>query len=777
MSNFTKYAAGWFLSALLLPGLGAAQSFDVIDLPTGFQSGQGVLQFEWSEANGFYVSGRDDNDTDFLLRHEGDSLVPVPNPAGYSNAYRGYEPGTYFEANGLHYARFQADDGSNHLMRIDSLTPTEIAMPVGYDGDGSGFFNESGQVGGTVYCIIGSNSSNYELATFDGTAITPIASPTGFTGSGEGFANDLFEFGGNIYVTYSNSSYQRRLFQLSGSTLSPIAMPTSHNAGIGITNVGFELGGTRYQRSQNNNGDSEFLAFDGTTLTVVAPPSGYTLDSHFGTIGGKAYFAMNNSDEVAVLAEFDGTNYTLKPPAVLGNSGSGTNEVVLEDNQLFINYEDENDNSLFQVFDGTNLIEVPTPAGFDYLVGYLGFDGTRHYVSYGNSNFAYTLFAWDGSTLTEIANPANYTNSEDGVDRATPMVLNGTVYFQYVYDEDPFIQGVKGNAFCDVAMPTNYKATYYDEGIDESLVYNGILYTLLLDDNDVAHLVRKTVCDEVSNLETANVSDLSAVLRWSTACASTLQKVRYKVAGTSPWTPVLLPPTTDSLVLTGLTPGTTYRWSVQPKCGPGQWGTISSQVVFTSLTAPCGEPTSLSAGPVQPEQTRVNWTNDPAAIKVHIRWAHTGAFGQFGPGIWNEAIADTSRINYWITGLDSDESYMWQIQSICSFGLANSGMWSDTMYFSTPSSKQAMDDLSNTAAQSSLAVFPNPSNGTINVVLPPTRKGVDLNLLDAAGRVVASQQKVTQESLTWQLNHLPAGLYVLRLQSELGTVNKKLIIK
>ena len=142
-----------------------------------------------------------------------------------------------------------------------------------------------------------------------------------------------------------------------------------------------------------------------------------------------------------------------------------------------------------------------------------------------------------------------------------------------------------------------------------------------------------------------------------------------------------------------------------------------------------------------------------------------------------KATVDTSRINFWLTGLDSSTAYMWQIQSVCSFGVANSGMWSDTMYFSTPSSKQVAEQLQQQAATADVRVFPNPSNGIINVVLPSTRQGVDLTLLDAAGRVVARQQTSTEQQLTWQLNHLPKGLYILHVESELGALNRKLIIK
>ena len=75
--------------------------------------------------------------------------------------------------------------------------------------------------------------------------------------------------------------------------------------------------------------------------------------------------------------------------------------------------------------------------------------------------------------------------------------------------------------------------------------------------------------------------------------------------------------------------------------------------------------------------------------------------------------------------------------------------------------------------QDQVQIFPNPSNGKLNLVYDQL-KIKDLRLLDAMGRVV----KVFPPQLkTLEVAELPSGIYYLSLSGDKDQVMKKIIIR
>ena len=79
-----------------------------------------------------------------------------------------------------------------------------------------------------------------------------------------------------------------------------------------------------------------------------------------------------------------------------------------------------------------------------------------------------------------------------------------------------------------------------------------------------------------------------------------------------------------------------------------------------------------------------------------------------------------------------------------------------------------------------VALYPNPATTSVTVELPAAlrQSPVLATLLDGLGRVVI-RQKLPAGAGVHQLPLLavPAGLYLLRLQTEAGVVVKKLLVK
>lgn len=68
-----------------------------------------------------------------------------------------------------------------------------------------------------------------------------------------------------------------------------------------------------------------------------------------------------------------------------------------------------------------------------------------------------------------------------------------------------------------------------------------------------------------------------------------------------------------------------------------------------------------------------------------------------------------------------------------------------------------------------MVVWPNPSTGLTTVTLPTLPEGGRLYVVDALGRAV-KESTVAADAATVDLSleHLPAGMYLLRLDDALG---------
>ena len=78
-----------------------------------------------------------------------------------------------------------------------------------------------------------------------------------------------------------------------------------------------------------------------------------------------------------------------------------------------------------------------------------------------------------------------------------------------------------------------------------------------------------------------------------------------------------------------------------------------------------------------------------------------------------------------------------------------------------------------------LTVTPNPASGVvrINCFLPAGSKPTALRVYDCQGRLAHSSFVIRHSSFSLDLRSLPAGVYLLRLESDLGSATRKLVIE
>ncbi|MBP6977215.1 MAG: T9SS type A sorting domain-containing protein [Bacteroidales bacterium] len=137
---------------------------------------------------------------------------------------------------------------------------------------------------------------------------------------------------------------------------------------------------------------------------------------------------------------------------------------------------------------------------------------------------------------------------------------------------------------------------------------------------------------------------------------------------------------------------------------------------------------------------------------------------------------EASKVTYELPGpaLDSATTYYWRV---CALHEYDSTGWGTAWSFTVAAT--AIDDPVLNAA--SVEISPNPGNGLFTVTLSsPTAESLQVTVMDLVGQQVKSMQwDLVQgsNSRLMDIQDVPAGIYMLRLQKANAVVTKKLLIQ
>ncbi|HUM48004.1 MAG TPA: T9SS type A sorting domain-containing protein, partial [Chitinophagales bacterium] len=142
-------------------------------------------------------------------------------------------------------------------------------------------------------------------------------------------------------------------------------------------------------------------------------------------------------------------------------------------------------------------------------------------------------------------------------------VCNGSTVYA---DTDHDGYGDAGNSYfaADCIVPQGYVTNSTDCNDADINIFPGAAeYCNSMDDDCDGELDENCI---PINLVSSNITSNSVQLDWSFATCALSYKVIYRIKNSgAPWTNVSAP--TNTLLLTGLVPGTTYSWEVKSKCG------------------------------------------------------------------------------------------------------------------------------------------------------------------------------------------------------------------
>ncbi|MBK5285727.1 MAG: fibronectin type III domain-containing protein [Bacteroidia bacterium] len=214
------------------------------------------------------------------------------------------------------------------------------------------------------------------------------------------------------------------------------------------------------------------------------------------------------------------------------------------------------------------------------------------------------------------------------------------------------------------------------------------------------------VCNFPAALGTSNITPASATIRWSFSANAVGYNIRYRQVGAGSWTIVTTSPaatiaaTSESFVITALSPSTNYEWQVQTDCGNSNFSGFGVLNLFTTTPATSGcsdVPVSLTSAIVTSTSAILSWSlgsgaPTPAGYNVEYKL--------FNDISWTAVNTTTPSLT--LTSLSSSGVYQWRVQTDCGNSLS---AFSNTSIFSMVSHNQPTN-----TSTSPIASIPDPNN-------------------------------------------------------------------
>lgn len=277
---------------------------------------------------------------------------------------------------------------------------------------------------------------------------------------------------------------------------------------------------------------------------------------------------------------------------------------------------------------------------------------------------------------------------------ATTDPHSGILYYEYAVGTSP-------GATDFINWTNNGTATTFTK--NDVLLTIGIKYFISVRATNGAGLVSPVQtsngvlvlvpCNVPSGLTTTSITSNSAYLQWVNVPGANSYTLQYKVGSALNWTTVNV--TTNNYTLTGLLPGTVYRWQVQANCTGNQQSGYSASVQFTTTT--CTIPISLQALSVSTSTATLRWGAVAGAT------AYTVQYKVYNASNWTTVTVSSAQLS--LSGLSPSTQYVWQVSTIC--GSAQSGYSTSTTFTTTASCTDANESNNSSTTATILATNGN----------------------------------------------------------------------
>ena len=288
-------------------------------------------------------------------------------------------------------------------------------------------------------------------------------------------------------------------------------------------------------------------------------------------------------------------------------------------------------------------------------------------------------------------------------------------------------------------------------------------YTLTVTSGPCTVVTTYTVSAGTYNptLTVSNLYSCSARLNWTATPTATYYKVRYKIAGTTTWSPVVTLGNVLFYDFTALASNTTYTFQVAAFCASNQnlgWKGKNGK-------------TQVCTAPINP--TITNLTNTTVTISWSTACSPTSFLFKYrktGTTAWTSL--STTNTSGTLTGLTNATQYEFQIRSTCAAGINSA--------FSALQTFTTAPRLEDTVVENSFRLFPNPNAGNFMLQIPALKVESQISIYNITGQLVyhtSLSAAGNASSLTIALDNVADGLYEVVLNNQQLTLTQRLIIQ
>jgi hypothetical protein len=299
------------------------------------------------------------------------------------------------------------------------------------------------------------------------------------------------------------------------------------------------------------------------------------------------------------------------------------------------------------------------------------------------------------------------------------------------------------------------------------------------------------LCGAITNLSVGSITQTGATVSWAAVTGATGYVLQYKPASSTVWTTVNV--STTSFAITGLTAGTAYNVQVQSVCAAGNGSFSAVNFTTASSTPACSDnyESNNSSGtaasiPVNTNivarigtSTDTDWfrfSNTSSARNIRIDLSGLPAdydVRLYNPSGSQVAISQNGGTAAEVIAFNTTITGTWRVQVYGYQGAFNSSVcYTLRASISSSSFREDLEtpiaNLNTTPVESEVVianVFPNPTNGKLNVVLEAAEvQNAQLRICDITGRTVLQQNVVCtsgSNSFMLDMEMLPNGYYLL----------------
>ena len=282
----------------------------------------------------------------------------------------------------------------------------------------------------------------------------------------------------------------------------------------------------------------------------------------------------------------------------------------------------------------------------------------------------------------------------------------------------------------------------------------------------VIKLAGPATCEHPAFVNWTDKTGCTIDLEWTPVELASSYIVRASLLGSPPTTIIewMDVGATTSTTFESLDNNTHYRFDVRSKCTIEDMVVVSPKISITTKTASCTTPENLIVSDITTDAATISWDVPCDAESFLVAWRIDGE-----PGPWT-TLVPTTDLSATIAGLPAATNIQVGVKQLCP-ELSAAAFTN----FTTPLLRLAEGGLE------SLAVYPNPTSGTIVVSLPaPRSEAAMLSLFSITGERVLDMQIAVNNGTTSQQiqlsENLPNGLYLLNIQTDTRVFSEQVIL-